>query len=241
MLIAGEAGVGKSYLGLGAAHDLATGGCLWGIPELIIPTPAPVLYIDQELGDFAFQKRVKEVYGARNVAPPSNIYVVSVDAELELDTPVGQKRLEGYIEESGALIVIVDVISEAMWGDESSNTDVRRVFQHLAKIQAKWRKEGLSVILLHHTRKPPASSRDREDYDPFSFHNVRGASKWAGSVDTMAMAVELPPSETAPGEWKRLEIGWPKHRHFEGGRIDKMALKEWGVLAALKKTALRAF
>jgi hypothetical protein len=206
MLMGGLAKIGKTMLGLDLAHNLGTGGTLWGTDYQVL-SPAPVLYIDKELGEYGFHERVKKRYETLGTPPPGNLYYLSRPRDFYLDTHSGIDRLADEVTATGAKIVFLDPISRCMMGDENSNTDVNRLFVNLDRILADF--PDLSFVLTHHFGKPPRGA-DADDYDPFSPYNFRGASKWFDAPDTLVTFQRQPAG--GPTEWWRLRTGW-QFRH----------------------------
>jgi hypothetical protein len=70
---------------------------------------------------------------------------------------------------------------------------------------------GMAVVMSHHFGKPPAP-QFREDYDPLSPYNFRGASKWYDAPDTLVTFESLSPHT---GEWKRMRAGFKMRQAVE--------------------------
>ncbi len=209
LLMGGFAKIGKTFLLLDLAHSLATGGKLWGT-EIVVPEPARVLYIEKEIGGYEFQRRVKMRYEALKEKPPEGLMAVFKSKEnkealtdLYLDTAQGIRKLEQIVHDTGTQVVIVDPVSRFILGDENSNTDIGRLFQHLDELII--RNPDLSVILSQHYGKPPKKD-EIGHYDPFSPYNFRGASKWFDSPDTLVTFERREAREKR--EWWRLRVGW---------------------------------
>lgn len=203
-LIGGEAKIGKTFLLLDMAHCLALGGnTLWGDEKFSIPQAGTILYFEQEIGEYALQKRLKEKY-VGELKPPHNIFVVSRDYDVIFDTNQGCKRARDYIEQSGADVVIIDPISMAMLGDENSNRDVGRLYLYLGELRQHFNDRQLSFVISHHFGKPP--KRVDDIYDPLDQKNFRGAIKWWDGCDT-AMTVQKLGKEMSLPRNLRVRLG----------------------------------
>jgi len=198
MLMGGAAKIGKTFLLLDLAHNLATGGSLWGRTEYKVETPVPTLYMEQEVGEIEFQRRVKNRYETLKHPPPGNLFYTSRLKGFFLDTNEGQKILMNEIKATGAQVVIIDPVSRCMLANENDNSEVAGLFRRLD--EALIEVPELSIVLSHHFGKPP---KDAEEMvmDSLSPYNFRGASKWFDSPDTL---ITLASMDKMPGEWKRL-------------------------------------
>lgn len=196
ILFGGEAKIMKTWLALDMAHSLTTGGALWNL-EYGAEEPVGVHYFDSEVGEYEFHRRVKVKYETLGVRPEDNFFFSSKLPDFAIDTSKGQKVLAREIEESKARVVIIDPIGASMAGDENSNTDVEKVFTNLSELMIS--NPELSFVLIHHYGKPP---KIRDDYDPLSPYNFRGASKFVDRATTLITAMAM---ADHPGEWRRLK------------------------------------
>ncbi len=199
VLIGGLAKVGKSFLLINLIEELTKGGKVWGLNEFSVPVPLRVLYVDQEIGLYGLQRRIKNYYEAAGTEPRNSYYLSRVP-EMELDRPQGRRMLEDSVEECEAQVVVIDPISQSMWGDDSSNRDVRSLFHELDILLNKFESEGLSIVLCHHFGKPPKQWKDKVEYDPGDKYNFRGASKWIDAPDTLVTCVRTN-CEASHGKW----------------------------------------
>jgi len=232
IVIGGLAKIGKSFLLLNLIETLTQGGQVWGLDEFPVPVPVRVLYVDQELGPCGLQKRVKSFYETLGTEPKDSYYISRVP-EMEIDRPPGRKLLEECIEECEAQIVVIDPISQTMWGDDSSNKDVRTLGHELDIILNKFESEGLSIVLCHHFGKPPKQWKDKVDYDPGDKYNFRGASKWVDLADTLVTCVRTN-CETKLGKW-RITLDFT-FRHEEEMPIKDLYVQEGGLVTVAKPT-----
>jgi len=163
VLLAGEAGVGKTTLAYNLAIYGAKGESFCDIP---FQKPLNILYCDLETGD-DLRKNKAMIISDNDI--PSNLYFNS-----ELDF-IGQlNRLIKLVKEKAIDLVIIDTINEAFnTRDEQDNAEANRQFRSIKKL----RDEGeCCVLLMHHTGKGE---------QPKGVYSARGASARAGSVDVV--------------------------------------------------------
>ncbi len=198
----GPAKMGKTFLLMDLAHELGEGGKMWGT-EFEIKEAVTTLYVEQEIGMYEFQRRLKNRYNALGGRVPQNVFVLSKVPGMMLDTARGIEILRREIQAVGAKVVILDPISRFMIGSENDNTQVQVLIRQLDELVGSV--PDLSIVMSHHFGKPPASKEAAEDYDPLSAYNFRGASKWFDAPDTLITFQSLPTRGT---EWKRMRAGF---------------------------------
>lgn len=224
MLMGGQAKIGKTFLLMDLAHQLAVGGNLWGIPEFSIPSKATPLFVENEIGIDETQRRFINRYTALNEPAPENAFIASKIPDMLLDMAAGAKTLRAMIDKTGANVVILDPISRFMLGSENDNSQVQVLIRQLDEIMRDY--PGLSIVLSHHFGKPPAEKFQAEDYDPLSAYNFRGASKWFDAPDTIVTFQSL---VTHSGEWKRMRTGF-ELRRAQSPENKTLAVLEGGIV-----------
>jgi len=238
LLVGGYAKIGKTFLLLDAAHQLATGGCLWGLSDYRAEDPTTVLFLEQEVGEYELQRRVKLRYDALGAPPPGNLYYAAKDVRtglILLDTITGKQALARLIDESKAKVVIIDPVSRFMLGNENDNTQVGNVIRGLDELMTQF--GDLSIILSHHFGKPPKTvDGDESAFDPLSPYNFRGASKWFDAPDTLITMQRL---RGRNDEWWRLTTGWRTRQAPEPEGNIKLVIRPGGLVErAVQRTSL---
>ncbi len=160
MMIHAKRGVGKTYLSLGIALAVASGGefLRWKAPEA-----RRVLYLDGEMPARAMQDRL------RSLAPPAgfpddNFCIVSADYESgalpNLSTHEGQSFIEQDVEQAD-LIVVDNLSTLTRRGNENESESWLPMQQWLLSLRSR----GKSVLLVHHSNKTGAQrgTSSRED------------------------------------------------------------------------------
>lgn len=232
VLIGGLAKVGKTFLLINLIEALTKGGEVWGLRDFCVRNPTRVLYVDQELGRHSLQDRVQKFYKAARTEP-QDAYFISRVPEMELDRPQGRKMLEDCVESCEARVVVIDPVSQTMWGDDSSNRDVRALFHETDILLKKFESEGLSIVFCHHFGKPPRRRDDKADHDPGDKYNFRGASKWVDAPDTLVTCTRTE-CEKKLGLWKiTLDFTF---RHREEHPAKDLYVQEGGLVTLGKPT-----
>lgn len=185
LLLGGEAKVGKSFIMLELCRALATGTPFMDNRLLSVPEPVKVLYVDAEVGERTNKARGLRIFQHDDpYAYANNIYHVSKNLELQLDTHRGVSYFGDLIRDVRPNVLVLDPISFLHHGDENSARDVGSIFLTLARLKERGRNEELSIVFSHHFRKPPFGQY-AIGYDNLSEYNFRGSSKWKDGGDTI--------------------------------------------------------
>lgn len=192
------------------ARALAIGCQPFDCPHMSIPKPVRVLFIEQELGEYGLQKRVKTIFKNENPRVyGENLWYVSKEPKLKLDTDMGVQAICDVIDECQPQVVIFDPAGKMHTLDENSNSDIEKLFNNVEKIKKRYRSLDLSVILSHHFGKPfvPQGGPNSPTPDPLSPYNFRGASKWFDAPDTLCTLARGRELATEHKSWE-LKARW---------------------------------
>jgi RecA-family ATPase len=151
LMILGEPRAGKSYLALQLALCLAQGRNLLpgtGVPQV---PPQKVLYFYfDKTGVFVFQDRLNSLK-ASGVNLTGSLYVIHPLDKLPSANLLDHANYDYFkqvIANADPDIVVFDVLREFHNGDENESTEMKIVGDSIACLC-----EGLSIILVHHTKK----------------------------------------------------------------------------------------
>lgn len=166
-VLAGEAGVGKSYLSLYMATQLTTGGD-WPDCENMIEPGTVLLFTDEESLEYAVKPRL-EAHGADCSKVLAFDCIQTGDDEesqesFALDTAI--KELEDLLETiPDCRLIIFDPINSYL-GEikENSNKEVRQGLTKLSRIADKW---DVTILCITHLNKK---------WDISTMHRVMGST-----------------------------------------------------------------
>ena len=149
-MVVGFRGVGKTHVGLGMGHAIATGGNFlrWATPK-----PRTVLYIDGEMAADDVQTRLLEIEVSSGVqADPDRFRLITPDLwggpMPDLSTPEGQEAIEPELD--GVDVVFIDNVSCLCRTGAENERESWLPVQDWALGQ---RRKGKTVIFLHHVNK----------------------------------------------------------------------------------------
>ena len=156
--IAGEPGIGKTWVMLSIAKSLAEGKRGIGSPIDKYPVGKSLIFAG-ETGVRLLANRIKLMGG---LTPLENCRVISshVCANLNIDTmintAIGRKNIEGAIAEFKPDMVFFDTMISFMADgkDESSQVDMSDCLRGLGAIASRY---NVAMVLLHHFRKRKSS------------------------------------------------------------------------------------
>lgn len=189
-------GVGKTWVSMGIAVAVATGGKFlkWQASR-----PHKVIYLDGEMPAYALQERLK-VLAPSGLPHPENLKFLTPDFQEDgipdLATPAGQAEIDALIEPDTTLI-IVDNISALCRSGKENEAEGWIPVQTWA---LRHRAAGRSVLFVHHAGKGGAQ---------------RGSSKREDLLDTVLMLKH--PGGYSADKGALFEVHFEKSRHLAGG------------------------
>lgn len=141
-VMAGEAGIGKTFLTSFLADSVATGTSFCGIPT----TQATVLYVSMEMCDTEFRHRAISM----KLASTNGYFRPAFPPMMYLDNLEGQRALYRMVKSTGAKLVIVDSLRRVVH-NEGSPEHMSDAF--LALQQNISRPLGCVILFIHHSGK----------------------------------------------------------------------------------------
>jgi DnaB-like helicase N terminal domain/AAA domain len=172
-LLVGAPKIGKSWLVLGFAIAIASGGM--ALSAIKTGPPRPVLYLALEDGDRRMQDRCRQLLGPGEMIPPGLEYLTRVEPGQVVATVA--RWLTLHLGEHS--FVIIDTLGKvmplALQGESSYQRDYRvgSELKHLVDAHP-----GASLLTNHHDRK--AAAADFID-------SVSGTHGLAGAADTIVV------------------------------------------------------
>ncbi|MGI9489153.1 MAG: AAA family ATPase [Geminicoccaceae bacterium] len=200
-------GVGKTYVGLGCACAIATGGSFLGWTAEV---PKRCVYVDGELPAITMQERLIYTLGAMNgskMPDPGYFRIITPDlqerAMPNLSDPFAQKELSNALKEVD--VVFLDNISTLFRGGRENEAEGWLPAQEYALLL---RRSGISVVFIHHSGK--AGSQ-------------RGTSRREDILDTV-IGLRRPNNYNA-SEGARFEVHYEKARGLYGEQVEPFEAK----------------
>ncbi len=188
-------GVGKTYLALGMAYAVSSGGKFlrWSACK-----PRSVLYVDGELPLAVLRERLAAVVaGAESSSTmPASLRFITPDLQStplpDLATREGQSLIAGHL--AGTELLILDNLSALCRSGKENEGESWLPVQEWA---LQLRRRGVSVLFIHHSGKGGAQ---------------RGTSRREDLLD--AVICLRHPADYSPAEGLRCEVHYEKCRGF---------------------------
>jgi RecA-family ATPase len=204
-------GVGKTHVALGVASAVATGGkfLTWQAEK-----PRKVLFLDGEMPGVVLQERLRSTMRDMDKSLADNLIILTPDLQSlgmpDLATTEGQKRLEPYITNDLALIVVDNISTLCRTGQENKADSWQTMQAWALNLRAR----GKSVMLVHHDGKNGQQ---------------RGSSKKEDILDTVIQLKR--PADYNSSEGAVFEIRFTKARGLWGEAVAALEAKlvgdEW--------------
>lgn len=161
-LLYSKRGVGKTFVGVGIAHTIATGGTLFGWSA---PKQRGVLLIDGELPARVLRDRISVVAQcARSEASLERLRLITPDLQgtpmPDLATREGQALVESHLD--GMELLILDNLSALCRSGKENESEGWLPVQEWA---LRLRQRGVAILFVHHAGKAGAQrgTSRRED------------------------------------------------------------------------------
>jgi len=150
VLLAGKAGIGKSFICLHVAHAIASASKVFDHFDVV--ESSRVLLIDEENSPSIYKERIK----AMGLNPPDNIDCLSFSG-FKLDNPEHLKFIEFAVKSEGYGLIVLDNWTKLVAKvDENNAVEVSKVLSALRRMAYEL---DCAFILVHHLRKSPPPRR----------------------------------------------------------------------------------
>jgi len=182
-VLAGESGLGKSWLLLDLAFALARGsGWLGQILAGDDARPSRVLYVDEEQASRLVHRRIGHWARGRSDLGTGELGRLKMkyfaENGLNLDDETSFRRLMQLVDEFRPHWLLLDSLVRFHGRDENSNSEMSQFFtQRLNPLKNRC---GSGIVALHHFGKPPG-----KDKDASISARLRGASDLKAQLDQL--------------------------------------------------------
>lgn len=167
--LAGEPGVGKSFLSYYLAYCVATGAHFLSLPT----TPQNVCYFDEENSRPDFIKYNQRVWHGLG-APSLDLLTPRLHLYHQTLVDKWQPRMLAAAKDHAPGLIVIDTATPALHiQDENDNAEASLAIQNLRAVQRAAGPHCTVLILKHERQRDPSQHR----------RTIRGAKVWLGAVD----------------------------------------------------------
>lgn len=186
LFLAGASKTGKSFFCLELCRALALGDNPFGHPQLYVPEPARVLYVEAEVKQQGLQARGIPIFqGVNHQYLNEHLFVLTDVPEMQFDTQKGFGLLREALDAVQPNVLIIDPYGRFIAGlDENSNSEMNKVLTGFDRLLKDYKHNEMSLVLAHHAKKP---NRMDQQFDALSPHEMRGSSRFFSNPDSILM------------------------------------------------------
>lgn len=166
IILAGESGIGKSWLIMQMAKSIGAGSKFLGEFDT---KKTKILYIDEESHIREVKERWLMLEGDNN----ADVTFMSYQG-VKIDDPVKRAKLLGIVKEEGYKLIIFDTYRATMNCNEQDSTETQKVIDGFREFQ----KEGVTILALHHNRKDSNKFSSPKDI-------LRGSNALVGALNSL--------------------------------------------------------
>lgn len=185
LFIGGAPKIGKSFLVLNMALDMAAGRPLFnahypsGKPVFPVYKQNRVLYMENEIGELKLQERFRNLVAANGLdAAELKLFIRSRDMRMRLDTDTGYEFIKGEIQEAKPDVVILDPLTQFHLSDENSSQEMSKVLRAADHFIEDF---GVSIIYIHHT------GHQNPEFPRSGGAKLRGSTAIFGAADAVML------------------------------------------------------
>lgn len=202
-MLFGPRGRGKTWVALAIALSISSGvKFLDRCPR----NPRRVIYLDGEMDLVTIQQRIKDLCTSLSIDPPAELRMFTPEAFTDLlpsiNTPEGQRAIDEMIKTDWDVMFIDNY---SAWSGDGRET--AEAWAPMMRWMLKHKREGRSVIVIHHTGKTGKQ---------------RGSSSHEDALD---WSISLKPiDDKAQDGALRFNLIWEKARHLPSDQTQPIAV-----------------
>jgi archaellum biogenesis ATPase FlaH len=178
LILGGMQGLGKSWIMLDLAIEMARGGGSWMAKYLV--NPSQVLYVDEESSPRLLRTRVSKLLAAKGITIQDLKIEFCVGKNVNFSSEVSVEKLKKVLERLAPKVVFIDSLVRVHRMNENSSTEMASFFASLKKLMRQFK---CSFFLLDHENKGVYQSEELER-EPSS-NDLRGSNEKGAFADSV--------------------------------------------------------
>jgi KaiC/GvpD/RAD55 family RecA-like ATPase len=142
-----------------------------------VKEPFKTLWIDEENGAIGMKDKLTKIAKGNNIdLNMTDDFPIFIYNDFKILSPFWINKLILAIEQFKPELVVIDSVAKVFTGDERHEKDVAKIFNVVKPIIEK---HGVTIVLIHHSRKFDKS------YRTGGLEDISGSREFAGSADIM--------------------------------------------------------
>lgn len=212
ILLVSPPGAGKSMVGMSLALSAAAGLPIFGKFDLV--EPLRVLYVNEEMSDREFAKRVNKLANGMKLdldTIADNLMVLPQQGlVLTPKNPIALNAFKEKVLDFKPHIVILDTFIALFGGEEKDSGEIRHWYNSVVV----WLRQniGCAVVVQHHIRKPSDDFNFRAVDDTSLLYMVRGSGDLPGAFERVLALWKFGDNPTDFGRLVNINVRNPKAR-----------------------------
>jgi RecA-family ATPase len=179
-ILGGMQGLGKTWLMLDLAIELARGGGSW-LNKLQV-NPASVLYVDEESSNRLLRYRLKKLINAKGLKIKDLQLHLSVGHNFNFSNPESVEKFKRLLDKVKPSVVFIDSLVRIHRGEENSSTEMSGVFKTVKNLIRQF---NCSFLFADHEGKAAYHYDPKVPEKEPSSNDLRGSNEKAAFVDTV--------------------------------------------------------
>jgi KaiC/GvpD/RAD55 family RecA-like ATPase len=178
-ILGGMQGLGKTWLMLDLAIELARGGGSW-LNKFSV-NPSNVIYVDEESSSRLLRHRLKKLLVEKGLKAKDLQLTLSIGKNLNFSNEQSVEKFKRLLDKVRPGVVFIDSLVRVHKGNENSSTEMAQVFNVVKKLTREF---NCSFIFADHENKGVYQQDPEHEKDPSS-NDLRGSNEKGAFADTV--------------------------------------------------------
>jgi KaiC/GvpD/RAD55 family RecA-like ATPase len=179
LILGGMQGIGKTWLMLDLAIEMARGGGSW-LGKFPVNSTS-VLYVDEESSSRLLRHRLKKLLTEKGLKASNLQLTLSVGNNLNFSSEQSVEKFKRLLDKIRPSVVFVDSLVRVHKGNENSSTEMAQVFNTVKRIIREY---NCSFFFADHENKGVYSQDPEHEKDPSS-NDLRGSNEKGAFADSV--------------------------------------------------------
>lgn len=179
LILGGMQGIGKTWLMLDLAIEMARGGGSW-LGKFPVNSTS-VLYVDEESSSRLLRHRLKKLLTEKGLTASNLQLTISVGNNLNFSSEQSVDKFKRLLDKIRPSVVFIDSLVRVHKGNENSSTEMAQVFSVVKRLIREY---NCSFFFADHENKGVYSHEPGQEKDPSS-NDLRGSNEKGAFADSV--------------------------------------------------------